>query len=150
MNHNFFLTILALVSMSLLSLSCSNDGNTSNTNSENVGQLQDAIIQGSWKITRFIEDGVNQTSNYNGFNFTFNTNGTVLATNGSNPVNGTWTTSVSSSGTPKFVLNFNISNGPFDEISEDWNIESVSSILIDLKHVSGGDGSIDLLLFTKN
>jgi len=150
MNHNFFLTILALVSMSLLSLSFSNDGNTSNTNSENVGQLQDAIIQGSWKITRFIEDGVNQTSNYNGFNFTFNTNGTVLATNGSNPVNGTWTTSVSSSGTPKFVLNFNISNGPFDEISEDWNIESVSSILIDLKHVSGGDGSIDLLLFTKN
>lgn len=149
MNHNFFLTILALVSMSLLSLSCSNDGNTSNTNSENVGQLQDAIIQGSWKITRFIEDGVNQTSNYNGFNFTFNTNGTVLATNGSNPVNGTWTTSVSSSGTPKLVLNFNISNGPFDEISEDWNIEAVSSTLIDLKHVSGGDGSIDLLLFTK-
>ena len=150
MNHNFFLTILALVSMSLLSLSCSNDGNTSDTNSENVAQLQDAIIQGTWKITRFIEDGVNQTSNFNGFNFTFNTNGTVLATNGSNPVNGTWTTSVSSSGTPKFVLNFNISNGPFDEISEDWNIESVSSILIDLKHVSGGDGSIDLLLFTKN
>ncbi|OIP52217.1 MAG: hypothetical protein AUK33_01815 [Flavobacteriaceae bacterium CG2_30_34_30] len=139
-----------MVSMSLLSLSCSNDGNTSDTNSENVAQLQDAIIQGTWKITRFIEDGVNQTSNFNGFNFTFNTNGTVLATNGSNPVNGTWTTSVSSSGTPKFVLNFNISNGPFDEISEDWNIESVSSILIDLKHVSGGDGSIDLLLFTKN
>ena len=150
MNPNIFLAFFAFVSISLLSLSCSNDGNTSNTNSENVAQLQDAIIQGTWKITRFIEDGVNQTSNFNGFNFTFNTNGTVLATNGSNPVNGTWSTSVSSSGTPKFVLNFNISNGPFDEISEDWNIESVSSTLIDLKHVSGGDGSIDLLLFIKN
>ena len=150
MNPNIFLAFFAFVSISLLSLSCSNDGNTSNTNSENVAQLQDAIIQGTWKITRFIEDGVNQTSNFNGFNFTFNTNGTVLATNGSTPINGTWSTNVSSSGTPKFVLNFNISNGPFDEISEDWNIESVSSTLIDLKHVSGGDGSIDLLLFTKN
>ncbi len=150
MNHNFFLAIFALVSMSLLSISCSNDGNTSNINSENVAKLQDVIIQGTWKITRFIEDGVNQTANYNGFNFTFNTNGTVLATNGSTPVNGTWTTSISSSGTPKLVLNFNISNGPFDEISEDWNIENVSSTLIDLKHISGGDGSIDLLLFTKN
>jgi len=150
MNPNIFLAFFAFVSISLLSLSCSNDGNTSNTNSENVAQLQDAIIQGTWKITRFIEDGVNQTSNFNGFNFTFNTNGTVLATNGSTSINGTWSTNVSSSGTPKFVLNFNISNGPFDEISEDWNIESVSSTLIDLKHVSGGDGSIDLLLFTKN
>ncbi|NCT18878.1 MAG: hypothetical protein GW771_11660 [Flavobacteriia bacterium] len=150
MNPNIFLAFFAFVSISLLSLSCSNDGNTSNTNSENVAQLQDAIIQGTWKITRFIEDGVNQTSNFNGFNFTFNTNGTVLATNGSTSINGTWSTNVSSSGTPKFVLNFNISNGPFDEISEDWNIESVSSTLIDLKHVSGGDGSIDLLLFIKN
>ena len=150
MNPNIFLAFFAFVSISLLSLSCSNDGNTSDTNSENVAQLQDAIIQGTWKITRFIEDGVNQTSNFNGFNFTFNTNGTVLATNGSTSINGTWSTNVSSSGTPKFVLNFNISNGPFDEISEDWNIESVSSTLIDLKHVSGGDGSIDLLLFIKN
>ena len=150
MNPNIFLAFFAFVSISLLSLSCSNDGNTSNTNSENVAQLQDAIIQGTWKITRFIEDGVNQTSNFNGFNFTFNTNGTVLATNGSTPINGTWSTNVNSSGTPKFVLNFNISNGPFDEISEDWNIEAVSSTVIDLKHVSGGDGSIDLLLFTKN
>ncbi|PKP26236.1 MAG: hypothetical protein CVU03_04260 [Bacteroidetes bacterium HGW-Bacteroidetes-2] len=149
MKYNFFLAIIALMILSFLSLSCSNDGNIDHTNSGNVSQLQDAIIQGNWKITRFIEEGVNQTSNYTGFNFTFNANGSVLATNGSTPLNGTWTTSISSSGTPKFLLNFNISNGPFDEISEDWNIETVSISLIDLKHVSGGDGSIDLLLFTK-
>ncbi|MCX2720333.1 hypothetical protein [Lentiprolixibacter aurantiacus] len=37
----------------------------------------------------------------------------------------------------------------FAELTEDWNIISYSATKIELKHVSGGDGDIDLLTFEK-
>ncbi len=64
-------------------------------------------------------------------------------------MNGTWTTGTDDS-TPKFIINFSATNGPFEEISEDWQILNASATRVELKHVSGGDGSIDMLTFEKN
>jgi len=72
----------------------------------------------------------------------------LSATNGTNTYNGTWTKGTDDS-TPKLILTFSISSGPFEEISEDWQILSSTSSLIDLKHISGGDSSVDLLKFEK-
>ncbi|TMM57874.1 hypothetical protein FEE95_00120 [Maribacter algarum] len=50
-------------------------------------------------------------------------------------------------------IDFNIffaSPADFAELSEDWDIISHSASKIELKHVSGGDGGIDLLTFEKN
>lgn len=129
------------------SMCSSDDDNPSSSNT--IEQTENSITQSTWKVTNFNEDGVNQTSNFAGYNFTFNPNGTVAATNGSTIMNGTWTTGTDDS-TPKFILNFNSLNGPFEEISEDWEIQKVTSTVIDLKHVSGGDGGIDLLTLTRN
>jgi len=47
------------------------------------------------------------------------------------------------------ILNFG-HQVPFDELNEDWEVISKSDTKINLRHVSGGDGSIDVLEFTKN
>ena len=49
-------------------------------------------------------------------------------------------------------VDFNIffsSSSNFEELSEDWEIVSYTETRIELKHVSGGDGSIDVLVFEK-
>jgi len=146
---NQILSICLLISVSLFAMSCDSDDDSSNNNGSVIVQLEASIKVGTWRVSNFVEDGNNQTHHFTGYAFTFSENGTVSATNGTNTVTGTWTTSSSSSSGAKFILNFNASSGPFEEISEDWRIETVTSVLIDLKHVSGGDGSIDLLTFTK-
>ena len=45
---------------------------------------------------------------------------------------------------------FTALDGPFEEISEDWNVISRTATKIELKHVSGGDGSIDYLTLEKD
>lgn len=50
-------------------------------------------------------------------------------------------------------IDFNIffaSPANFNELSEDWDVVSHSPSKIDLIHISGGDGSTDLLTFEKN
>ncbi|MEE4177569.1 MAG: hypothetical protein V2I46_08665 [Bacteroides sp.] len=139
-------TASLLFVLSLALLSCSKDDSaTDNT----PAQVEDNFSSGSWKVTFFEEDGVNQTGYFDGYNFSFSTNNTVVATNGSNTVNGTWST-FEDSGSTKFDLNFTASSGPFEEISEDWRVISNSSTKIELRHESGGDGSIDLLTFSRN
>lgn len=146
---NQIFSIFLLLSVSFFAISCETDDDSNSNNNALIVQLETSIKTGTWRVSNFVEDGNSQTHHFTGYAFTFSDNGTVSATNGSNTVTGTWTTSSSSSSGSKFILNFNASNGPFEEISEDWRIENVTSILIDLKHVSGGDGSIDLLTFTK-
>ncbi|MCS6992180.1 MAG: META domain-containing protein [Chitinophagales bacterium] len=112
-----------------------------------ASEVSQTVQNGQWRITKFIEDSVDHTSDFSGYVFTFNANGTVTATNGSNTVSGTWGTR-NDSGKTKFDLYFS-SPYEFEEISEDWVVLSFTSTLIDLEHISGGDGSVDHLTFEK-
>lgn len=132
---------LGLMSMALVA-SCKKDEKISPSNSAAV------IKEGTWKVALFSEDGVNETSCFTGYSFDFMDGGIVKATSGSNTVNGTWATR-EDSGKTKLDLNFDDVNN-FDELDEDWEILTQNSSKIELKHVSGGDGSIDLLTFEKN
>ncbi|MEX0998091.1 MAG: hypothetical protein WDZ45_13655 [Flavobacteriaceae bacterium] len=155
MKSKHLLSIFSALFMSLLLFSCSSDDDSNSGDSATViAQLETSIKSGTWRVSNFNEDGNNQTSDFNGYVFTFSEGGVVAASNGTTTITGTWVTSIGSSSSssgsnPKFILEFNVSNGPFEEISEDWRIESSTNTKIDLKHVSGGDGSIDLLTFTK-
>lgn len=140
------LTLALLIILPLLS--CNSDDSPS-SNSQLASQVQSQAVNGTWNVSLFNEDGVNKTSLFEGFNFVFTVDGTVSATNNTDLVSGTWVTGVDDS-TPKFILFFVVSSGPFEEISEDWRILSVSPTKMEFRHVSGGDGSIDLLTFTKN
>lgn len=107
----------------------------------------DVLISGSWYISYFTEDDDNETAYFNGYNFTFNTNGTTTAVKNGVTTNGTWSTYVDS-GENKLDLSFD--GAILDEIEEDWRIIEFSATQIRLKHISGGNGGTDYLTFTKN
>lgn len=104
------------------------------------------LTSGSWHISYHFDD-VDDTSSYNGYNFTFNSSGTVIAVNNTMNINGTWSTYVDS-GENKFLLAFD--GLTLDEIEEDWKITEFTATSIRLKHISGGNGGTDYLYFTKN
>lgn len=107
------------------------------------GNFTDILTDGVWYVNYFFDDQ-DETYLFNGYQFNFYSDNTALANNGSNQVNGTW--NLTSSSTPDLILFFG-TNSPFDELDEDWDILEATPQIIRLKHVSGGDGSIDFLTF---
>jgi len=106
--------------------------------------LGSIVSDGVWSVSSYLDNGIDKTIDYNGYSITFNTDGTVVADNGS-PVNGTW--SVQNAGN-KFALDFG-SSVPFNEFNDDWDVISVSDTQIQLQDVSGGGGGTDTLIFNK-
>ena len=105
-----------------------------------------AILEdGLWFVASYTEDSDDQTANYNGYTLDFANDGTVLATNGSNPNNGTWAVQ---SGGNELVLNFG-TNMPFDEFNDEWDVLSVSDTQVIVQDVSGGGGGTDTLTLEK-
>lgn len=141
--------ILALIFMFNVASMCSSDDDNSSSSSSNPSQVNINVSSGTWRVTLYSEDGSTQTSNFSGYAFTFASGGALTAVNGSTTQSGVWET-YSDSGSTKFDILFSAPNGSFESISEDWRVLSSTSSKIELKHVSGGDGSIDLLTFEKN
>ncbi len=148
-----------MMSFSLMSSTCSSsdDDGSPGDNSAVIAQINSTVQTGTWHITSFIDSGNDETSNFNGYNFTFNSNGALVADNGSTTVSGTWSITDddnsdddnSSSNDIDFNIGFSSPND-FAELSEDWHITSRTSTRIELIHVSGGNGGTDTLTFEMN
>lgn len=99
-------------------------------------KVEKAVTEGTWKITRFIDSGDDETSNYATATLTFNEDGTLILTHGST-YSGTWSVtndSGSDDDSNDSDLDFNISLPvPHESLSDDWDIESHSSSKIVLK-----------------
>ncbi|MDJ0646090.1 MAG: hypothetical protein QNJ57_08935 [Flavobacteriaceae bacterium] len=134
-------------------IGCSSDD--ADMNSE--ARMQQIIAQaasGTWKITSYIDSGKDETSDYDGYVFTFKNDGSLVATKGTVTINGTWsvTRDSDSSDDDDNDIDFNISfTAPeiFQELTDDWDINSNTSSKIDLIDVSGGSGETDSLVFEK-
>lgn len=109
--------------------------------------LETVLTTDRWYVSYYFDDE-DQTDDFGGYEFTFNSNGTAVASNGSNTVPGTWSITNSSSGQLKLNLDFGDSD-PFDELEEDWKVIDFSNELIRLFDISGGDGSTDFLHFSR-
>ena len=120
--------------------SCKKDDSTSSPSSSN------SIQQGQWKITSYIDSGNNETSDYAGFAFVFESGGVVTATKQGSSVNGSWSSGTDDSQL-KLYLTFTAT--PFSELNDDWHIVQQTSSLIQLEDVSGGNGGTDYLTFEK-
>lgn len=105
------------------------------------------ILQsGTWRITYFFDD-TNETSNYSGYNFTFNPSGSISVISGSNSFSGDWDAYVDDN---EDTLEIDFSASQLEDLSDDWEIIEFSETQIRLKDVSGGNGETDFLTFTKN
>ena len=138
--------------LTLSFVSCSKNDNPPNNFTQN--QIQTNIQIGSWRITKFIDSGVDETNNFTGYNFTFGNTGILNASNGINNYSGTWSITDSNSnddslGDLDFNINFNLTNN-FADLIDAWDFVSQSSTKIELIDVSGGNGGTDYLTFEKN
>jgi len=118
---------------------CSSNGGGYPSNFETI------LTSGSWFVTYFFDD-VDETSDFAGYEFTFAADNTAQSVGISNTIDGTW--SLTGSNTPDLNLFFG-TNAPFDELDEDWDIIEATQDIIKLKHISGGDGSVDFLTFER-
>ena len=130
---------------------CSSDDSNNETMPRE--QLVQNTVNSNWIITSYIDSGQNETSDYNGYIFQFNNNGSVVAQKGDISINGTWSITSSdddSQDQMHFNLSFNVpTDHDFDELNDDWHVSNFSSSRIDLEDESGGNGDTDILTFSK-
>lgn len=122
---------------------CDDDNSGGGSGNNNFTTI---LTSGTWYVSYFQEDDDVETTMFSGYVFTFNNNGASTAVRNSITTAGTWST-YEDSGENKLELNFD--GLALDEIEDDWRIIEFSATQIRLKDVSGGDGSVDYLTFTK-
>ena len=160
MKKGFYLSLLIMLSFSLMSTTCSSDDDdvSPNDNSQQIAQIENTVESGTWRITNFNDSGQNETSDFNGYDFSFNSDGSLVATNGSNSVTGTWSVtndSNSSDDNSSDDIDFNIffpvpDDHDFEDLNDDWDVVTTTSTRIELIDISGGNGDTDLLTFERN
>ncbi len=94
-------------------------------------ELENVLTTDSWFVSFFF-DNEDETSDFAGFEFIFNTDGTATASNGVLNEPGTWSITTSNSGSLKLILDFG-SEHPIDELDEDWTVIDFSNELIRLR-----------------
>ena len=150
-----------MLSFSLMSSMCTNDddGGIPNNNSQQISQIENTAESGTWRITSFNDSGQDETSDFNSYDFSFNADGSLVATNGSNTMTGTWSVTNGSNSNDDSSsdddIDFNIffpvsESNNFEDLNDDWDIVSTSSTKIELIDISGGNGGTDMLTFEKN
>ncbi len=157
-----FLKSIALFTITLLFVACSDDDGNAPLDPNNGSSADQTTqnVQGSdWRVTQFVDSGNNETSDFTGYVFTFNTDGTVIATNGTLTVNGTWSVTDSNSSSDDdgnstddddFNLFFAVDeSSDFEDLNDDWDFISSSATKIELIDISGGNGGTDYLTFEK-
>ena len=146
--------LLALVFLLNVASMCSNDDNSNS--SADPTPVINTVTSGTWRITLYEDNGVDETTNYSNYNFTFNSNGVLTAVN-TTTYNGTWSVTASNSNDDsQDDLDFNIAflapapSAFTDDLTDDWDIISYTANKIQLIDVSGGNGGTDYLTFEKN
>ena len=137
-------TALYLFTFSVLLLSCKKDDSTPAISTTNVTST---VSTGNWRVTYYWDTDHDETTNFTGYVFVFNSNGTLTATKAANTITGTWTTRNDDSKI-KLILSFS-SLGDFIKISNDWHTIERTDTRIKLQDVSGGNGGTDYLTFEK-
>ena len=131
--------------------SCSSNEDSS-TNEKEMNEVRVIAQSSTWQITSFIDSGNDETNHFSGYSFTFNNNGTITASNGTQTYTGTWSVTNSNSNDDNsndihFNIRFTTPTTFDDDLTEDWNIVSKSNSKIELIHISGGNGGTDTLTF---
>ncbi|MHA7129437.1 hypothetical protein [Algoriphagus namhaensis] len=115
--------------------------------SQNEENLVESVQNSTWRISLFIEDGENETSDFSGITLRFLPNGSVEALEDGNILEtGTWRT-LTDDGRVEFWLDFS-DDDPLDELSDDWYLISVSNTEIQLEEDDADDND-DRLTLTK-
>lgn len=152
MKKKIFYSFLGILSLGLV-LSCSNDEDDNPLDPvQAVGEIETNVVAGEWMISSYVDSGVDETSDYNAYTFTFTADGVVSASSSAEMLTGAWSVQEddSSDSDVDFTLFFGVADThDFDDLNDDWDVVSYTSTMISLRDVSGGSGEIDTLVFTR-
>lgn len=145
---NLITNILLALLVNFSITSCSTDDENDTTLQENI---ENNTQTGTWRITKFIDSGIDKTTDLSSYTFTFNNSGALGAFDGTNNFNGLWNIISYGSDLNDIELNivFNLVNN-LDELTDDWDFISQTSNKIGLIDISGGDEPDDYLTFERN
>lgn len=110
-------------------------------------ELRDILQDGTWYVDKFLEDGDDETAEFNGYDFTFFSNQQVLAVKGSQTVDGIWIVTVTGQD-----LNFEFDmDSPINRADDDEYkvLQYASNSVTFITRNSQGDIE-DTLIFKKN
>jgi hypothetical protein len=116
-------------------------------NSSNGITLESVITDGTWYVSYFFKNNIDVTADFNGYNLTFNANGTAEVTGNGNPINGTWEIN-SNSSERKLELEFE--DNVLVRLEEKWKVVEYSATLVKLRLVGEGNGGNNYLYLSKN
>ena len=92
-----FLGFLTIVSSFT---ACTNDSDNADDNIDlarlqaDIEVMTNDVTSGTWVITNFIDSDKNETANFTGYGFSFNSDGSLVADNGGNTETGTWSITI--------------------------------------------------------
>lgn len=149
MKRRIICMAIALLSMGLIS-SCSEDEVKvdEEITAADMESIKATVESGDWRISKYSDDDIDETSNYVGFSFRFNTDGTLGATDGNTSVSGAWSMTTSEADELDFNIFFTAPD-IFEELADDWEVLKYSSSKIELIDISDDESSTDYLTFEK-
>ncbi len=139
--------------MVLLLVACDN-GDVGPVNKE-LKEIREIVEEDVWTLTYFFDTDKEETGKFSGYAFSFDPDGTLRASNGSETYTGTWFVNDRDPDDPPggydditFIIDFDDPDD-FEDLSEEWQVITLTNVKIELKHASGGNGGTDLLTFEK-
>lgn len=102
------------------------------------------LESGSWRVSLFVDNGQDASTDFSGYHFTFGQAGVLTATNSTNNATGYWGSGLDD-GVSKLTLFFQ-SPLNFQRLNDDWNVRNASVSRIELADTSSGGGADQLVL----
>ena len=139
--------ILLLLSV-IVFISCSSDDDAGDVITNEFEQIEIILPQNDWMVSEYFSNETDGTIEFESFIFHFKADGTVDAQNDLFTENGTWRYVSTAEKGEQLILQFTQTAPPFDKISKDWSILSLSISNIELSTTDDA-GNIERLTFTK-
>ena len=119
-----------------------------NLDDGDVVEIRNVMLEGEWAIASYLENEMDMTESFGGYSIGFMDDYQMsLLEGGDSFANGLWRVIRDSDDQLKVILNFG-DNMPFDELTDDWQVLSITDTRLELKHISGDD-SVDILVLEK-
>ncbi|WP_445381480.1 hypothetical protein [Robiginitalea sp. IMCC43444] len=120
------------------------------TNDGDITEIRSFLMMGDWMVDQYIDSGMEETINYEGMDFTFETEHRLIVSTNMDPLKtGFWRVIRDNDGKLKVYLNLGDDNDALSEFTDDWDIYSITEGRIELRDESG-DGTVDILVFKRN
>jgi hypothetical protein len=130
-NVKFFSYLLIIISTSLFT-SCTQE------NVDFYGTPKETITKSQWSVDYYFS-GNDRTAQFNNYRLRFSGNGTVVANDGANSIDGNWAMVTDGNRNP--VLQINMHETSLENLNNQWTIQTTSTDLLIMK---GGEKEMRL------